>query len=301
MLPPNAVELTQAALLASYWTKKALRRFLRRMHVSDTALAHLNDVQTKRDFLDWLFEQLEKNDRGRSLIRDLATELAQQTRFPDLEGWEDSGLKKSRAAEAVKALRDWLEAQAEEREDEKLKRSRREASERARLARTTHDRNLTKLRDRLDALAAQLGTQEGGYLFQEWFGDLCGLFEMDYKKAYRSAGRETDGSLTIGDMTFLLSLKFEAKQTAPADVDELKGRLHKVADYTMGILLSMAGFGHTAIETASGAQTSVILLDHSHLYYVLSGAMSLGDVITRVRRHASRTGEAHLAVQRFGV
>jgi hypothetical protein len=301
MLPPNAVELTQAALLASYWTKKALRRFLRRMHVSDAALAHLNDVQTKRDFLDWLFEQLEKNDRGKSLVRDLANELSLQTRFPDLEGWEDSEIKKARAAEAVKALRDWLDAEAEEKEDAKVKRARREACERDRLARTTHDRNLANLQDRLDSLALQIGTQEGGYAFQDWFGELCALFEMDYKKSYRSAGRETDGSLTIGDMTFLLSLKFEAKQTAPGDVDELKGRLHKVADYTMGILLSMSGFGATAIATASGAQTSTILLDHSHLYYILSGVMSLGDVITRIRRHASRTGEAYLAVQRFGI
>jgi hypothetical protein len=270
------------------------------MHVSDNALAHLDGSGTKREFIDWLFPKLESNDRGRSLIRGIANELASQTSFNDLEGWEDSKEKKRLAIKAVAELRQWLEHEAEEKETESLKRQRREIAERVRTSTVAHATNLTKLREELDSLALQIGTQRGGYDFQKWFGRLCMLFELDYKKAFRADGRETDGSLTVGDMTFLLSLKFEKRQTEPSDIDELKGRLHKVADYTMGILLSMAGFGETAIGTASGAGASILLMDHSHLYHVLSGACSLAEIVSRIRRHASRTGEAFLPIGSFG-
>ncbi len=300
MLPSNALELTRSALLNSFWRKDALRRFLRRMKIADTALANLNGIGTKREFIDWLFPKLESTTRGHSLLREIAHELASQTRFPDLEGWEDSELKITSAVASVNALRDWLDVEAKGRQVEESKRRIRETAERRRVDRLSHQASLSKLREELDALSQQIGTQAGGYGFQGWFGRLAALFEVEYKKAYRSGGRETDGSLTVGDMTYLLSLKFEAHQTAPADIDELKGRLHKVADFTMGLLISMSGFTDIAVDAASGAQSSILLIDHRHLYYILSGGASLADLVARVRRHASRTGAAYLPIDEFG-
>ena len=44
-----------------------------------------------------------------------------------------------------------------------------------------------------------------------------------------------------------------------------------------------------------------MLLPHqNHLYMVLGGVMGLDDLINRVRRQASKTGEAYLAVHDFG-
>ena len=54
-----------------------------------------------------------------------------------------------------------------------------------------------------------------------------------------------------------------------------------------------------AKKEASGDRTPLLLLDHGHLYLVLGGIMSVADVINRVRRHASQTGEAYLAADQF--
>lgn len=293
---PIGIELVRTALLASFWRKDALRRFLRRMHVTDSALGNLNGVGSKRDFIDWLFPQLERTERGRSLLRAIGNELCVQTTFPDLEGWEDSERKKKVATASVRALREHFETEAEASKNESLRRTRRETAERERAANVARAHSLDTLRKRLDALAPRLGEQRAGYEFQDWFGDLCLFFELDYKKPYRANGRETDGSVTVGDMTYLLSLKFESTPLAPADVSEMKGRLHKVADYTMGLIVAMAGVGPNAIGEASGAQSSLLLFDHTHLYYILGGTMSLPELVSRVRRHASRTGECLVKV-----
>jgi hypothetical protein len=54
-----------------------------------------------------------------------------------------------------------------------------------------------------------------------------------------------------------------------------------------------------AIEGASGRQSKLLILDAAHLYYFLSGSMSFGEIISRVRRHASQTGEAYLPTAKF--
>ena len=68
----------------------------------------------------------------------------------------------------------------------------------------------------------------------------------------------------------------------------------------MGIYVSMSGFNDGAKKEASGAKTPLILIDYNHLYYVLSGAMTLAEVINRIKRHASQTAEAYLEIKDFG-
>lgn len=58
---------------------------------------------------------------------------------------------------------------------------------------------------------------------------------------------------------------------------------------------------HLTYREASGEKTPLMIMDHNHLYYVLSGIMGMGDLIERVRRHASQTGEAYLASNEFNV
>ena len=69
--------------------------------------------------------------------------------------------------------------------------------------------------------------------------------------------------------------------------------------FTMGIMVSISGYSKTAIDEASGDKTPLLLMDHNHLYYILGGVMGIADVINRIRRHASQTGEAYLSVDKF--
>lgn len=72
-----------------------------------------------------------------------------------------------------------------------------------------------------------------------------------------------------------------------------------MADNTMGIMISISSYSSVAISDASGSKSTLIILDASHLYLFLSGAMNFKDIITRVRRHASQTGEAYLPTNMF--
>ena len=126
------------------------------------------------------------------------------------------------------------------------------------------------------------------------------FFEIPNRKPYVHKGRQIDGSLTVSGTTYLVELKFTGGQTDTAAIDSFYKKITTKADNTMGVMISMSGYSSVAKQEASGERTPMLLLDHNHLYAVLGGIMAFGDLVDRVRRHASQTGEAYLAVDDFG-
>lgn len=300
-LTPHFADLLYDAALKSYWRKRALRRFLRSCHISESFLATWAEGETKRDFLDRLFAALQQTPQTTRVLVTMARALAEQTTFPDLESWEDSVQKIADAKLAVAALCDALRTLDR---DQVNQRERTEARERYRVRQEEAARSQTDLQtlnDRLTALSQRLGTQEAGYQFQDWFYDLMDHQEIDNRRPYKHAGRQIDGSITIAGTTYLVELKFTASPATAADVDSLLKKVGDKADNTMGIMVSISGYSDVAIQQASGPRTPLLLLDHRHIFSVLTGALSFAEVVERVRRHASQTGESYLPAESFGI
>ncbi|SRR6266480_504129 len=132
------------------------------------------------------------------------------------------------------------------------------------------------------------------------FYDLVAFFEMTNRRLYVFAGRQVDGSITVEGTTYLTELKFTKEQANAPDVDTFLAKVNDKADNTMGIMISMSGYSKTAIQQASGRKTPLILMDYSHVYLVLGGTWTLPEVVSRLRRHASQTGQSYLPPSEFG-
>ena len=299
-LPSHFIDLVHDALLKSFWRKTALLNFLRRHKISENFLASWQETETKRIFLGRLLPKLEGHAKGSQVITQMAASLADQNRFPDLEGWEDTPQKLQAATASIRALRANLESQAQKKEEirerEETKKVARERLQQSISRRET----LETLERRLAELSKRLGTQEAGYEFQEWFYDLVGFFEITNRRPYVTGGRQIDGSITVEGTTYLTELKFTKDQADAPSVDTFLAKVNDKADNTMGVMVSMSGFSSTAIQQASGRKTPIILMDFSHVYLVLSGTWTLPELVARLRRHASQTGQAFLAAKDFG-
>ena len=299
-LTPHYMSLVYEACLKSFWRRKALAKFLRQCGISQQFLQNWAPGETKRDVLDRLFFELPNSDRGRSALVRMAGFLIEQESFPDLENWEDSAAKVKQARNAVSKLRRYHSRQQKEIQSEKdrVEAQKRFAEQQRQATQSQH--TLDRLDERLKALAQSLGEQKAGYEFEEWFYDLLDFSEISSRKPYVHQGRQIDGSLTVLGTTYLVELKFTKKQAGAADIDTFYKKITTKADNTMGVIVSISGYSSVAKHEASGERTPMLLLDHSHLYMVLGGIMGLDDVVDRVRRHASQTGEAYLAVKDFG-
>lgn len=298
-LTPYYVTLVYDARLKSFWRKKALSKFLRQCAIAESFISTWGSEESKREFLDRLFVELPKTDASRSGLLRMATFLMDQESFPDLQGWEDSAEKIKGAHDAVSKLRIYHSRQQDElqSEQEKLKAKQEFAQRQQEVTRS--QQTLQKLSDRLTELGQKLGNQQAGYKFQDWFYDLLDFCEIPNRKPYTHNGRQIDGSLTVSGTTYLVELKFTAEQADVTDIDSFHKKVTTKADNTMGIMVSISGYSSVARREASGEKTPLLLLDHAHIYMVLGGIMGLSDVIDRVRRHASQTGEAYLSASEF--
>ena len=297
-ITPRLIELTYEAALKSFWRKNALKKFLLSSHVSEKFISGWGE-ESKREVLDDLFTKLQTSDRGKAVIYEMAKFLSEQTSFPDLRNWEDSDIKIQAASKAVSELKQYLKKQ---NEDIKTEREKQQAIDRAleekiKIKRASTD--LSKLQERLEALQGGIGTQHAGYDFESWFFDLLDFSEIVNKRPYKTDGRQIDGSLTNEGTTYLVELKFTKNQSGAPDIDTFKAKVDKMADNTMGIMVSMSGYSSTAISEASSRKSTIILLDYSHLYLFFSGVIRFDEILSRVRRHASQTGEAFLPTSKF--
>lgn len=229
----------------------------------------------------------------------MADALIQQASFPDLVGWEDSVQKVASATSAVAALRSYRETQQAEIITEKEKVEARKRAAKISTEIKARKDDLSKLQNELGDIAKGLGTKEAGYAFQDWFYRLADFFEVDNRKPYASGGRQIDGSITVEGTTYLVELKFTGKQSGSTDIDSLHKKVSGKADNTMGVMFSISGYASVAIKEASGSKCLLLLFDHSHIYMLLNGVCSLEELVGRVRRHASQTGEAYLEPRYF--
>jgi hypothetical protein len=298
-ITPRLIELTYEAALKSYWRKNALRKFLRAAHVSESFIATWAGDESKREFLDRLFEKLQRSDRGKAVIFQMAKSLSEQTTFPDLREWEDSAKKIQDATKAVHELKVYISKQEEDirSEKERIETRKRAREQRAKIQRALSDKSA--LQQRLDKLHPSVGTQKGGYEFQDWFYDFLDFSEITNRRPFNTDGRQIDGSITHEGTTYLVELKFTGNQSDATDIDSLRAKVDDKADNTMGIIVSISGYSSVAIGGASGRRSTLLLLDAQHLYLSLSGVLSFKDIISRVRRHASQTGESYLPVSKF--
>lgn len=298
-LTPYYIDLIYDASLKSFWRKQALRKFLRECGISENFLATWSAEESKRQFIDRLFDKLRASDKGQLAIERMAKYLIEQKSFPDLQNWEDSEKKIKDAHDAVSKLRSYHSKQEEVIVTEEQKLKEREAFQKRQQEITRSQQSLQKLNERLNNLGKQLGSQQAGYDFQAWFYDLLDFCEITNRRPYVNEGRQIDGSITYAGTTYLVELKFTSDQAGVTDIDSFYKKVVTKADNTMGVMVSISGYSLVAIQEASGDKTLLLLMDHNHLYYVLRGIMSMGDIIERIRRHASQTSEAYLPPNKF--
>ncbi len=298
-ITPYYISLVFDATLKSFWRKKTLRNFLNECKISDNFLATWNEDESKRDFLSRLFDALPRTENGRAALIKMADFLVEQRSFPDLQNWEDSEKKIKEAHVTVERLRNYHLKQEESLHDLKEQHSAKDRFVENQQKVTILQNNIAKLNERLTKLVNNIGTQKGGYDFQDWFYDLMDFYEIPNRRPYTHDGRQIDGSVTMSGTTYLVELKFTSKQSDATDIDSFYKKVTTKADNTMGIMISISGYSTIAIKEASGSRTPLLLLDHGHIYLALSGVMSFTEIIDRVRRHASQTGEAFLNVKDF--
>jgi len=245
--------------------------------------------------------------------RNLLTELAES---------EDGAVKQRRILTALCNLRDLPEKEVKDRnagldalrglkrlalskhlvakkERDAGKAARELHEQRARQA-AERSKKVEALRDRFNGAVTSSDRQKAGYALEDILKELFAVFEIEYRKSYKTDTQQIDGAFRFSGFDYLVEAKWRKEQPTEADIMGFRGKVEGKLESTRGIFVSVPGFRPEVARKFNG-RSNLVLLDGEHLVMVLEGRLSLPDLLEKVIARAAHEGVAHTPARTLGV
>jgi len=270
-----------------FWYKQPLFDIFARAGISeDLYLRYEHEAKFKiaRQLLGDL-EQM--SDEGMSLQRRLLTELCKLRGLPDKEVPDrDAGLHALRNLKQAAVDHDLVT------KEEKQTAARRVAdSEESVQKARDRERRLRELLEAFAEMSASSDAQARGYGLEDLLKEVFALYEIRYRKSYKSEGEQIDGFFTFGGFDYLVEARW---RTDPPTLDQLlavKGKVDRKIESTRGFVFSIPPFREDVLQRLRQAgQANLILVDGYDLALILEGRVSLIDALQAKIDKAAQEG-----------
>lgn len=287
LLPPAVKSALIEVCGRAFWYKQPLFDMFARAGIPDDMyLRYEHEAKFKiaRQLLGDL-EQL--GDDGYLLQRRLLTELCRLRRLPDQDVTDpDAGLAALRALKEA-ALQHDLVAKEEQAAARRRASDAAETTQKAR----ERERKLRELHAAFMDLTSSDDAQARGYGLEDLLKELFALYEIRYRKSYRSDGEQIDGFFNFGGFDYLVEARWRKDQPDLNAMLGFKGKADRKIESTRGLIVSMPGFRDDVVGRLRDAgPANLILMDGYDLNLILEGRVSLTDALQRKIDKAGQEG-----------
>ncbi|MBW1741747.1 MAG: restriction endonuclease [Deltaproteobacteria bacterium] len=242
-----------------------------------------------------LLTELGQTEEGRLLQRRILTELCRLRDLPDKNVPDrDAGLDALRNLKRL-ALAQKLYVE-ESRQKEKSRARLNE--ERQRIIQQRRDK-LESLRKTFNEAVLSPDRQKAGYSLEDLLKELFALFEIEYKKSYRTETQQIDGCFQFEGFHYLVEVKWRQDMPTEQEIGGFKQKVDTKLESTRGVFISIPGFRQEVIDQFSKRGGNIILMDGSHLVEVLEGRFDLGDLVRAIIESAAQKGIAYAPVSKL--
>lgn len=298
-IAPAAINALKEALTNIYWYKSDLRSFIMNT-ISDTnLLAKLDWNDYKRNIVTLLVNYLARNqDTHQNDLLRLMSEVIKIEDFSYLSRLEDGAEKVKKAKESVNALRTLAEDHFDLVEQQRISEEQRKAAYEKMLRHQGVRDRLKEIEKDYLGLISSTNPQQRGFALERVLRELFTLFDLDPKASFRiTTGEQIDGAFTFDNTDYILEAKWQQKPVGTQELDTLHSKLSRTTlENTLGLFLSINGYSNDAVKAHSSGRRLMILMDGSHLMAVIEGRIDLMQLLLRMRRHASQTGNIYLRI-----
>jgi len=140
---------------------------------------------------------------------------------------------------------------------------------------------------------SKIKPQKRGLEFEKFLNSLFKIYDLNPKESFRNTGEQIDGSLQIGNETYLLEAKWHKKKIGQKDLLSFNELVSGKAMWARGIFISFSGFTDIGLKAfANGRRTSIICMDGKDIEYLLKSDLTLSQAISSKLRHAVESNEA---------
>jgi len=272
--------------------------FGRCFHYKDRMAAFLSNCEVPHQLIDkhrqefkfpWarkLLTDLGDTEDGRLLQRKILSALCQLRNIPD-----DKILDRDAGLVALRTLKDLAmqhDLVAREEIDKGIAKKR-FAEEQNRLVRERAAK-LEDLRKSFNAAVVSSNRQSAGYSLEDLLHDLFALFEIEYRRPFRTETQQIDGHFNFQGFDYLVEAKWRQNQPTEQELGAFKHKVDAKLESTRGLFVSISGFRTEVIAQFNGRGANLILVDGRDLICILEGRLDLRDALRKKIEKAAQEG-----------
>lgn len=141
--------------------------------------------------------------------------------------------------------------------------------------------------------------QEAGYILENILERLFPLFELEYKKPYKTVTQQIDGHFWFEGFNYLVEAKWQRELPSESEIGGFKRKIDTKLESTRGIFISINGFREEVVRSFEGNKSNILFFDGEDLMHILEGRADLWDVIYTKIQKASQEGIVYFHVSRM--
>ena len=241
-----------------------------------------------------LLSDLNEAEDGRFIQRRILTELCKLRKLPDKEVPDpDAGLSALRNLKKL-AYEHEIIVKELEKECEDRKSLRREKlkiiEERVKKVEKLNKKFLEAIRNP--------DRQQAGYSLEDLLKELFAIFEIEYRKSYKTATQQIDGHFRFEGFDYLVEARWREDQPNETEIGGFKRKVDTKLESTRGIFVSINGFRDEVVKQFTGIGSNLIFMSGEDLIYILEGRIDLHDALRLKIEKASQEGDVYISLPR---
>lgn len=239
-----------------------------------------------------LLAELDDNEDGFLIQRRILTELCKFRNLPDKDAPNpDAGLSALRKLKEL-AIKNKLEI-----EDEK-ERSKQQKLMKEEKIRIVQDRAklLVELNSDFISAVSSVNRQNAGYSLEDILEKLFPIFNLDYRKSYKTETQQIDGHFKFEGFDYLVEAKWRTDQPNESEIGGFKRKVDTKLESTRGVFISINGFREKVIECFEGLGSNILFFSGEDIIHILEGRIDLNEVIRKKIDKAAQEGKVYFPV-----
>lgn len=268
----------------SFHYKDNVESFLRSAGVS-RELANKYRDEAKFVWARKVLNDLEETEEGRIIQRRILTELCKLRNVPAEIPDRDAGL------EALRKLKEI--ANKYQIEYEEIKKESKSRSESSKIkAKLIEERNLKleQIRNSFFSEITSTNRQKAGFDLEDILKNVFALFEIEYKKSYKTETQQIDGHFKFDGFNYLVEAKWRQDKPNETEIGGFQRKVNTKLDATRGLFVSVSGFREEVVSEFNGHGANIILMNGEDLVHILEGRIDLREALHIKIEKASQYG-----------
>ena len=159
---------------------------------------------------------------------------------------------------------------------------------------------LENLRKQFSEAVLDKNRQNAGYSLEDLLKDLFALFEIEYRKSYRTQTQQIDGHFNFEGFDYLVEAKWRKDQPGEQEIGGFKQKVDNKLESTRGLFITVQGIRPEVIGQFQGRGSNIIFMDGADIAYILEGRMDLRDALKLKIEKAAQEGKIFVSLSHGG-